>query len=74
MGTLIFFMEDLKQGELGADVCIRSHSGSRGKEKGLGWNQLVGYCNSPGERENESEPTRWFWRERGLVRGVAEWF
>lgn len=55
-------------------MCIRSHSGSREKEKALGWNQLVGYCNSPGERENESEPMRWFWRERALERGVAEWF
>lgn len=44
---------------------------AEGRKRGF---QLVGYCNSPGERENESELMRWFWRERGLVRRVAEWF
>lgn len=37
--------------ELASDVSVRNHSDSVVKERDLGWNQLGGYCNSPGDKE-----------------------
>lgn len=37
------------------------------KERELGWNHLVGYCNTSGERENEPELIGWVWGERGYL-------
>lgn len=48
-------------------MCSSKDTDSRIKERELCWNHLVGYCNTPGERENEPELIGWVWGERGYL-------
>ena len=46
-------------------MCSSKDTDSRMKERGLGWNHLVGYCDTAGERENEPELIGWFGEREG---------